>query len=327
MDNFVLQKQTAEIWSTDSVHINERFDFWQDVVCRQICRLECERHVDTPFSGELRYARFGPLDFIEMRSEPLIFSRTTSHIREMTSQTMVLSLPLTSQSKKALNLRELSTQRGDVSCYDATRPQKLMINSQISALILQLPKELLGNYLLNIEDYDSTVISTRTLVGQMASDMILSLASHLGKGNNQKNDLAITALLQLIAYAMTESKGESANEDRHALIKVCLKQSIQKFIDANFHCRELTPSLIAERFKISSRYLHRLFEDEQHSVAKTIISTRLGNAMRILASEKHSIKQVAFRCGFKDVSHFSRTFKKRYALNPKDVQPISNSLR
>ena len=74
MDNFLLQSKTAVTWSTEGISRRERFDYWSDVVCQGICKLECRRFANTPFYGKLTYARFGEIDLLEMESDPEIFS-------------------------------------------------------------------------------------------------------------------------------------------------------------------------------------------------------------------------------------------------------------
>ncbi len=324
MDNFLLQSKTAVTWSTEGISRRERFDYWSDVVCQGICKLECRRFANTPFYGKLRYARFGEIDLLEMESEPQIFLRTKSHLSEITDHTMVLSLPLTQRSEKALNTNGLCTSRGDISFYDATRPQKLAINSQIQALIIQIPKPLLENHLINVERYDSSVISTHTLLGQLTSSLLQTLAANLDRESSRGTASVTSTLMQLIAFALTERTEQRDIIQYRAAVHTSLRQTIEQFIKTNCCDTNLSPKLIADRYRISLRYLHRLFEDSEYSVAKTILNARLQQAMELLCrcDQKFMVTQVAFQCGFKDVSHFSKSFKDKYGVNPRDVNKM-----
>ena len=48
-------------------------------------------------------------------------------------------------------------------------------------------------------------------------------------------------------------------------------------------------------------------------------SLRLEHAARLLADAPRSpIAEVAFQCGFANAAHFSRAFKERYAMTPRE---------
>lgn len=324
MDSFLLQSRTAVTWSTEGISQPERFDYWSDVVCQGICKLECRRFSNAPFFGKLKHARFGEIDLLEMESEPQIFLRNKSHLSEITEHTMVLSLPLTQRSEKALNANGLCTSRGDISFYDASRSQKLVINSQIQALIIQIPKRLLEDYLINVEKYDSSVISTHTLLGQLASNLLQLLAANLDKESSRGPASVTSTLMQLIAFALTERPEYRDTIQYRTAVQASLRQTIEQFIKTNCCDTNLSPQFIADRYRISLRYLHRLFEGSEYSVAKTILNVRLQHAMQQLAQNqgKTRVTSVAFQCGFKDVSHFSKCFKEKYGIKPKDVRVI-----
>ena len=43
---------------------------------------------------------------------------------------------------------------------------------------------------------------------------------------------------------------------------------------------------------------------------------RLGKAKDLLINTDESIKDIAWKCGFADISHLSNSFKKKYGLSP-----------
>ena len=71
---------------------------------------------------------------------------------------------------------------------------------------------------------------------------------------------------------------------------------------------------------VSLRQLHKAFARGDLSVEQTIIEFRLEAARRALASSACSIGVVARRCGFVNLSHFSRRFRARYGMTPRAFQ-------
>jgi|SRR3954468_10875171 AraC-like DNA-binding protein len=76
------------------------------------------------------------------------------------------------------------------------------------------------------------------------------------------------------------------------------------------------PSEIAKLTKVSLRTLQRHFKSNYNVTISTWLrSLRLNEAYSRLAAG-NSVKEVAYGLGFKQLSHFSREFKKMYGVAP-----------
>jgi AraC-like DNA-binding protein len=74
---------------------------------------------------------------------------------------------------------------------------------------------------------------------------------------------------------------------------------------------------------ISVRYLYLLFQAEGTAPAHWILERRLEQASRLLADPRQAgrtITDIAFSVGFKDASHFTRAFKSRHGLGPREYR-------
>jgi AraC-like DNA-binding protein len=81
----------------------------------------------------------------------------------------------------------------------------------------------------------------------------------------------------------------------------------------------LTVATLAARHRISARYLHKLFEDEEMSYSRFVLDRRLALAYRTLRqprSATRTISSIASDAGFGDLSYFNRTFRRRYGITP-----------
>ncbi|MET3473228.1 AraC-like DNA-binding protein [Novosphingobium sp. 1529] len=77
---------------------------------------------------------------------------------------------------------------------------------------------------------------------------------------------------------------------------------------------------IAREFAFSDRSLYRLFARNGTTPDRWLWSCRLDVARKRLARPIANITQIAFETGFKDVSHFSRMFRKTYGTTPSDFR-------
>jgi acetamidase/formamidase/AraC-like DNA-binding protein len=86
---------------------------------------------------------------------------------------------------------------------------------------------------------------------------------------------------------------------------------------------ELTPAKVAQAEGISERYLQKLFEGTGSSFTHYLRERRLQRTRADLsnpAEAHHSISEIAFRSGFNDSAHFSRAFRHRFGLSPREFR-------
>jgi AraC-like DNA-binding protein len=94
---------------------------------------------------------------------------------------------------------------------------------------------------------------------------------------------------------------------------------IQDFIEDRLPDPELTPREIAAAQHISLRYLHKLFETQDRTVASWIRHRRLERVRRDLedpVSHERPVSAIGVRWGFPDPASFNRVFRSKYGVPP-----------
>lgn len=82
--------------------------------------------------------------------------------------------------------------------------------------------------------------------------------------------------------------------------------------------RRLSIDELAELCSISKYYFCRLFKEEMGMTAVEYITKhRISLAEALLREGKKSIEEIAYLCGFEDISYFYRCFKKVKGVSPK----------
>lgn len=75
---------------------------------------------------------------------------------------------------------------------------------------------------------------------------------------------------------------------------------------------------VASRLNISASYLLHIYKTIfGQSLHQDIIKGRLGHAAQLLLVTNNSVSEIASACGYKNLEHFSRQFKKHYGVSPK----------
>lgn len=103
------------------------------------------------------------------------------------------------------------------------------------------------------------------------------------------------------------------------------RRAILEYIDHNLADPDLGIGRLAREFGMSSRTIHKLFEGESHTIARTIWERRLERCREEMVDPSltgRSITEIAHLWGFSDSQHFSRSFKQRFGLTPRDYRNL-----
>ncbi|WP_137819138.1 transcriptional regulator FeaR [Pseudomonas sp. 2FG] len=161
----------------------------------------------------------------------------------------------------------------------------------------------------------------RILVEQIcAGELDSCAAKHEGEALQE-------ALIALLGPTLkqAESKTLDAYDSHHG---ASLRSYAQRLINQSLNEPTLNPVSLANQLNISVRQLYRLFEEQGDSVCRFIQRSRLNRSAADLSNPRlrnESITDIAFKWGFTDSAHFSRTFKKHFEQSPRDYRASSLS--
>ncbi|WP_068268530.1 helix-turn-helix domain-containing protein [Caviibacter abscessus] len=140
--------------------------------------------------------------------------------------------------------------------------------------------------------------------------------SILDKENNK-------AKLEKLSFDFITELFEIFNQNNKYTPKV---QSIKNYIEANYD-KDINLDVIAKNLYISKYYMIKKFK-EQTSLTpmRFLIEYRLKVARTLLMNMKNSIEYVATSVGFKDSNYFTKVFKKKFNITPREYRFTKNNL-
>lgn len=95
------------------------------------------------------------------------------------------------------------------------------------------------------------------------------------------------------------------------------KNDIIKYVRDNYNDQNLSLTVVADKFSLSTSYVSRLFTSEtQYSFIEYLHFIRISYAKEVLISSNESISNIAIKCGYTDSHSFIRTFKKYEGVTP-----------
>ncbi len=100
---------------------------------------------------------------------------------------------------------------------------------------------------------------------------------------------------------------------------------VTRYISQHFANPDLNAKMVADNCGISLRYLCHILKKQGLSFSQIIWDLRMATAHEWLRAEKmqhHAISEIAYLVGFKSSAHFSRMFKSRYGMGPRDYRAL-----
>ena len=159
-------------------------------------------------------------------------------------------------------------------------------------------------------------------IAGLARSTLLTIARSVDRLDADDRVCARQTLIGLVHHLVERERAPRASD-------VALPEHrIRAFIDAHLADPDLSPAQIASACGISLRRLHRSFADTSWSVCGWIRRRRLEQCRQALLDPTQdglSITQIAFRWGFNDAAHFSRSFRDAYQQTPRDARRRLNS--
>jgi AraC-like DNA-binding protein len=102
-------------------------------------------------------------------------------------------------------------------------------------------------------------------------------------------------------------------------------ENIMKFLNHNFN-KNVSLGEAAKIAAMSEVAFSRFFKMRTgKTFVDTLTEIRLGHASRMLIETTHGITEVAYKCGFNNISNFNRIFKKKKDCTPKEFRQEFNA--
>lgn len=141
--------------------------------------------------------------------------------------------------------------------------------------------------------------------------------------NECEGEALRNSLVSLIKAAYTAASDEVAeNLTAHCDPSDTLR-IIHAYIAQKLGTENLSPQSVARACGVSIRQIHRLFQASDTSFGDWVRHKRLDRCaadLRNAALRDISITEIAFRWGFNDLSHFSRSFSAKFGQGPRDYR-------
>jgi len=167
--------------------------------------------------------------------------------------------------------------------------------------------------------------------GQGATSL---LASHLAQllksaATLTGEEMAASVNASMILLAGSLSKLSDSNEDARQVLREGMRRLVRRHIERHLTSEQLSPEQIAAAMNLSRASLYRLFQGDG-GVNAYVQGRRLDKCFDELlwsTGSRIGVAEVAYRYGFSSESVFSRAFRRRFGLSPREVRACAQQTR
>ena len=198
---------------------------------------------------------------------------------------------------------------GNLVLYSPDEGQKYIFTTKSVSLWCHFTgtatKEILNSYKLTSGVYN---LNPNKAILESYSDMIQEF------NRADKKLLANASLLKLLYYIFDATQNDEQNNKENIILPILT------YINTNYNKKITLDKLSIISGYSKSRLSHVFSEIMGTTPIQYQNDMRLKISCEMLLSTKYNIKEIAVSCGFSDPLYYSKIFKKKYGVSPKEYR-------
>jgi AraC family transcriptional regulator, positive regulator of tynA and feaB len=308
-----------QTWTTENLPARDQFSYWREVICEVYVALNPVRYSTGGFSGAVSAHPVSTVNVTTIRSERQNVIRGAAEISKMPREVYFLNFQLEGQCRMSQGGRSTIIKPGEFALVDSTQPYSNdYFTDEWKQYSFRVPRHLLRPLLRHPNESTAVRVADDGAFGMIAIEFLKRTAQKTEALSEVSAATWSSCLVDLVSLAVggTDYAQQSARKTaRHEF-----GATVIRHIEANAADPALSPAKVATHFHVSTRYLHKILEEQGRSFGRILLERRLERcAMEFAAGRgRVSISEVAFRWGFNDLSHFSRSFRRRFDRSPRE---------
>jgi AraC-like DNA-binding protein len=271
------------------------------------------------FRTKMTSYQFADIAIAATHSSAATFERTKQTIARSALDNILLLVYSEGGGRLDVEGRSAEVHPGDVCILDMTRRSALRL-PDFTDLSVLLPRALLEPHLADLDRLHGLILERNNPLNAMLVSHLRTLfvqAPALSLSDVRAAAQGATALIAAFAGASANGRETIRNTAAATLL-----QAARRIIEANLHDRGLGPDFICRQLGVSRAKLYRLFEPAG-GVSHFVQQRRMMRAYQTITNPAHArerIGTIAARCGFSDVSVFSRAFRQAHGVSPTELR-------
>ncbi|WP_207482626.1 transcriptional regulator FeaR [Arenibaculum pallidiluteum] len=309
-----------KLFTTCGLPARERRAAWDEVVAKVCGPFIAEYGPDdTVLDAEMDVRSLGGLHCAMIAQNTLSVRRSRVEVGRADDRLCFVVMQLRGRSRMVQMNREACLAPGDMTLIDSGRPCAFHFDRDNAQFSLHIPRGLIERHLragrLPLAE------PMRGGLAAAAGAMIRSLFETGGTLSARHGAVAREALTSMIlSMLLDDDVADGPAVPAHADAQVA---AIRAYIELHVDAPGLSAASIARAHRMSVRHLHRLFQATGTTVGDCIRGLRLekcASDLRNPGMRGATVTEIAYRWGFSDAAHFSRSFRAAFGQAPREYR-------
>jgi AraC-like DNA-binding protein/quercetin dioxygenase-like cupin family protein len=312
-----------ELFSTFGLPTIGRAAAWSAIYATRMSQVEFTPGDKDKFDAELRINQIGPVKLARLSVDSCSVERKQSHIARNAPRHYNFLLQAEGASTFYHCGKESELLEGDFVLCDTGLPHYWVTNAQSVTMMVRVAPEVLRTYLPTPEQFCGQHLGRATGLKDTVTAMVRELSNGDAAIKSAYEDRVARYLLEMISMSYT--MGVDTAQEASAIAWQRRKDVIQ-YIEDNLRDPELSPASISAGLRVSPRYMRTVFAPGGEKMSAYILRRRLEECARQIGNpawNAHTLTEIAFSWGFNSAAHFTRTFRERYGLAPREYRRIA----
>lgn len=305
----------------------ERAEAIRDVIWSSVVRVEITHQPDPRLIRTVgAISGVGPLTVCSVRANATTVRRTPALARDDMEPSVFVGLQVTGSSVVVQDGREAALRPGDLALYDTTRPYTLLNRDGIHQHFFRIPRTELALPARILSRATAVLFSRQDPLADVTATCLRRIARHQAQSAafpGHGLDAAGRPGVELLRALVTARLGDHRTAFQASQETLHLR--VMDYVRAHLGDHDLTPARIAAHHHVSLRQLYKVLSQNGVHLGDWVRSERLERCRAELAapSARHrSVAAVAYRWGFPNAAHFSRSFKGAFGITPSDWRAL-----
>jgi len=306
-------------FSTDDFSGRESLTAWREIFGRTVCSLDIDPVMPERFRSEATVCQLHDLGVLKGSSSGV----RLTHSRELIvdDDLSFMTGPMPQWTASMLN-RNPVLGPGDGCLMNNAEVGAMTLPAETPFITFRVPAAAITPLVPDL----GAVVARRVPAESQALRLLVRYLEVLqdtsALATPQLQRVVATHVYDLLALALgaTHEAAEIANGRGLRAARV---QAVLAEIKAHFTNPRFSPADVAKAIGVSPRYVQDLLHDTDISFTERVMELRLQKARAMLADAAHrhlKIIEIAYACGFGDLSYFNRVFRRRYGDTPSGVR-------
>jgi AraC-like DNA-binding protein len=297
---------------------SKRFMLWRELYEAQCGSRDFARPPDRKFRARFEFSQFGAVGLGAFEGTVNRAGRTPHDVRVDSRDAYFLLINTGSELMVRQHGRETMIAPGHVALISYSETGEFRGGDENSWFSATVSQGALRGLLSDADDLLARPLDQHSealrhlrryvgiLMGPEGVHGDAALTDHVGK-----------SLLELMALSLGAGRdlaGIAGSSRRAARVREIVAEIKAGFPDPSFSLTRL-----AAKLRLSERYVQDLLAETGASFTERVIEARLQYSKAALESRLHdrrAIAEIAYACGFNEVSYFNRCFRRRFGASP-----------